>query len=53
MGLGLTVASLVLGAVVLTGIVGYLIDHTPDAADHLDSKAAESKMADSKAVKHP
>jgi hypothetical protein len=36
MVLGLTVAALVLGGIVLAGIAGYLIEKSPQAAAHLD-----------------
>jgi hypothetical protein len=36
MPLGLTVTLLVLGGIVLTGIVGYLIEKSPESADPPD-----------------
>lgn len=38
MPLGLTVALLVLGGIVLAGVAGYLIEKSPESADHLDSE---------------
>ena len=40
MPLGLTVALLVLGGIIVAGALGYLIEHSPEAAD-LPDKASE------------
>jgi hypothetical protein len=43
MPLGLSVTLLVLGGIVLAGIAGYLIEHTPEAAQHVDSPAGKTE----------
>lgn len=40
MPLGLSVALLVLGGIVVAGVLGYLIEHSPEAAD-LPEKPSE------------
>jgi|HubBroStandDraft_6_1064221.scaffolds.fasta_scaffold5990999_1 hypothetical protein len=43
MPLGLTVALLVLGGIVLAGIAGYLIEKSPEATKHLEMPAENIK----------
>ncbi len=43
MPLGLTVTLLVLGGVVLAGILGYLIDHSPESSDPPDSELGKHR----------
>jgi hypothetical protein len=44
MPLGLTVALLVLGGIVLAGIAGYLIDKSAEAADVPDTGPADQRL---------
>jgi hypothetical protein len=44
MPLGLTVTLLVLSGIVLAGIAGYLIEHTPEATEHLAKSAPKASL---------
>ena len=43
MPLGLTVTLLVLSGIILAGIAGYLIEHSPEASEHLDETPEKPK----------
>ncbi len=40
--LGITVTLLVLGGIVLAGIAGYLIEHSPEASEHEENVHQEN-----------
>jgi hypothetical protein len=41
--LGITVTLLVLGGIVLAGIAGYLIEHSPEAREHEENLREKQK----------
>lgn len=53
MPLGLTVALLVLSGLVLAGIAGYLIEHTPEATEHLPKPAEQTPSDQAKEHHQP